>query len=67
MTALADEGFLARFEAGNLDNLIGSGPCAAAPRVPLVLTPAWGPEAWPEAPSRRCASQGPRRIRFSGA
>ena len=37
---------------------VGAGPSAAAPRVPLVLTPAW----WPEAPSRRCASQGPRRF-----
>ena len=35
--------------------LVDAGPCAAAPRVPLVLTPAWGP-------------RGPKpALRFAGA
>ncbi len=35
--------------------MVGAGPCAATPRVPLVLTPAWGP-------------RGPKpALRFAGA
>ncbi|MGH9477005.1 MAG: zinc-binding dehydrogenase [Terriglobales bacterium] len=46
---------LVRVEATGLND-VGAGPSAAAPRAPLMLASGWGPLA----PTRRCASLGPR-------
>ena len=40
--------------------LVGAGPCAAPPRVPLVLTPAWGPRG-PKPTLRFLPWRGPLR------
>jgi len=43
---------------------VGAGPCAAAPRVPLVLTPAWGPRG--PKPALRLAGAAPKSLPGGG-